>query len=318
MPSAMDRDPLRFGSIAGPITADVESAGEGVVAFPGMRRVPDAVAQRTLASFDYGMLSRDLAATAQAAAARIKQRTSAAILDTGRDPTAIKVLLNHGQFGGWLRAEFGMSIRSAQDFMRAAALADEKCVIVAYLPASVVLQIARSSAAVQDIVSTRLASDQVSADQVRPALRAAARELRQGGTAGPSDVESTAPQAAGSTDPEPKREADRAALLAPIVRATVNRVGDLAATILEATRSGPDTDNRWDAFSRALRVGLQQAVMPPAPATPVRAWQDLRDTAMRSPAITRAQQTLLATLGTRGPPTEEQLAKLDHITGKRI
>ncbi len=83
--------------------------------------------------FNYSTLAVEHADSARSAAELIRARTSAAILDTGRDLVTIKGLLDHGQFGGWLRAEFGMSIRTAQDFMRAAALADAKYAIIAYL-----------------------------------------------------------------------------------------------------------------------------------------------------------------------------------------
>ena len=287
----------------------VQPVGTGVVTYLGEMRAPVAI------SFDYGSLDTEQADAAQSAAQRIKARTTAAILDTGRDLAVIKMLLGHGHFGHWLRAEFGMSIRSAQDFMRAAALADEKYAIVAYLPASVVLQIARSPAAVQDQVLTRLANGEISAEKVRPALRAAVRELRRGRKVGPGRAESPPIQAPGSGDREPSLDADVEARLQSIVSDAVTRLGDLAATILDATRAGPDADNHWAAFCRALRAGLEQAVTPPAQAAPVTAWQNLRDTAFLSRTSTPRQRAFLVTLGTRGPPTEEQLSKLHHIAG---
>lgn len=74
------------------------------------------------ARFDYGSLTAEHAEAARSVADRIKARTAAAILDTGRDLIAIKSLLDHGQFERWLRAEFGMTPRMAQNYMRAALL----------------------------------------------------------------------------------------------------------------------------------------------------------------------------------------------------
>lgn len=289
----------------------VQPVGTGVVTHLGEMRAPVAI------PFDYGSLDTEQADAAQSAAQRIKARATAAILDTGRDLAVIKMLLGHGHFGHWLRAEFGMSIRTAQDFMRAAALADEKYATIAHLPASVVLQIARSSAAVQDVVLTRLASDHVSADQVRPVLRAVAKKLRLTSRSWSCAADPPQPQKDKAATPPTEPNADLAAQLALIVSDAVTRLAPMASTILAATKSGPDADDGWDAFYRALRLGLEQAVMPPEPTARPVSWQNLRDTALLSPVITRAQQVFLATLGTRGPPTEEQLAKLYHIAGRR-
>ena len=87
---------------------------------------PSDLSGTTSVRFDYGALSVGHADAAQAAASRIKQRTAAAILDTGRDLIDVKGLLDHGQFGLWLRAEFGMTGRTAQNYMRAALLAEAR------------------------------------------------------------------------------------------------------------------------------------------------------------------------------------------------
>ena len=274
-----------------------------------------ATTVRGVVHFDYSGLTAEHADAARSAAERIRARTSAAILDTGRDLIGIKTVLDHGQFERWLRAEFGMTPRTAQNYMRAATLVADKSETVSYLPAATVYEIARSPAAVQDQVLAGLASGEISADQVRPALRATVRELRLGDKVGARQAEPPQIQAQGSGDREPSLDADVEARLQSIVSDAVTRLGDLAATILDATRAGPDADNHWAAFCRALRVGLEQAVTQPAPATPVTAWQNLRDTAFLSPTITQRQRAFLATLGTRGPPTEEQLAKLHHIAG---
>ena len=285
----------------------VQPIGTGVPTSPGAMRAPVAI------PFDYGSLNTEQADAARSAARRIRDRTAAAILDTGRDLSAIKALIGHGQFGRWLGAEFGMSIRTAQDYMRAATLHDAKYATVAHLPPTVVLQIARSSAAVQDVVLTRLANGEIGAGQVRSALRAIVRDLRATSTAEPKAADQPRTDGVGTPPTEPN--ADLAAQLAPIVTTAVHRLGDLAATILEATKAGPSSDDRWDAFCCLLRVALRQTVTPPTPVTPVSTWQDVRDTALLLPMIPPRQRAFLATLGTRGPPTPEQLSKLYHIGG---
>jgi len=70
--------------------------------------------------FNYGALPADKAATARAAAERIRARLASAIIETGHDLIAQKADLGHGNFLPWIRSEFGMSEDTAQKFMRIA------------------------------------------------------------------------------------------------------------------------------------------------------------------------------------------------------
>lgn len=263
--------------------------------------------------FPYNALAVEHAEAARSAAERIKVRTAAAILDTGRDLSAIKGLLAHGLFERWLRAEFGMTPRTAQNYMRAAALADAKSETVSHLPPSTVYEIARSPAAAQARLLDRLANGEIGAGQVRSALRAIARDLRATSTAEPKAADQ--PQMDGVGTPPTEPSADLAAQLAPIVTTAVHRLGDLAATILEATKAGPSSDDRWSAFCCLLRVALRQRIVEGPRPGPERSWRDLRDAALLSPKITQRQRIFLATLGDRGEPREEQLLTLHHIAG---
>jgi hypothetical protein len=87
--------------------------------------------------FDYSELAQDVAAEAQTAAARIRERLKLSIFDTGRDLIAIKDRIPHGAFGPWLRAEFGMTTRTAENCMMAARL-EEKYETVSLLPPTMV------------------------------------------------------------------------------------------------------------------------------------------------------------------------------------
>ncbi len=72
--------------------------------------------------FTYSDLPAPLAAEVQAVTARIKDRLTrqvADIIETGRDLIEVKEKLEHGQFERWLDSEFGMTVRTAQRFMRA-------------------------------------------------------------------------------------------------------------------------------------------------------------------------------------------------------
>src|SRR3712207_6004399 len=87
--------------------------------------------------FDYSTVPADVAKEARAVAARINERNraaQAAILETGRDLLAIKERIEHERFLAWIDAEFGMTSRTAQRYMSAAAVLGDKSEIVSFLP----------------------------------------------------------------------------------------------------------------------------------------------------------------------------------------
>ncbi len=73
--------------------------------------------------FNYDLLESKLADKVRSAADRIRERvkkTVEDIIEVGNDLLAAKEALPHGQFLPWLKAEFGWSERSAQNFMSVA------------------------------------------------------------------------------------------------------------------------------------------------------------------------------------------------------
>ncbi len=73
--------------------------------------------------FNYDLLETKVADKVRNAADRIRERikkTVEDIIEVGNDLLAVKEALPHGQFLPWLRAEFGWSERSAQNFMSVA------------------------------------------------------------------------------------------------------------------------------------------------------------------------------------------------------
>lgn len=73
--------------------------------------------------FNYDLLETKLADKVRTAADRIRERvkkTVEDIIEVGDDLLAVKEALPHGQFLPWLKAEFGWSERSAQNFMSVA------------------------------------------------------------------------------------------------------------------------------------------------------------------------------------------------------
>jgi hypothetical protein len=86
--------------------------------------------------FNYDLLEAKVAEQARSSAERIRQKvkkTLESIIEVGNDLVAVKEALPHGQFGPWLRAEFGWSERMAQNFMAVAGAFGPKTEIIADL-----------------------------------------------------------------------------------------------------------------------------------------------------------------------------------------
>jgi hypothetical protein len=73
--------------------------------------------------FNYDLLEAKIAEQARSTAERIRGRlrkTLEDLIEVGSDLLEVKEALPHGQFGAWLKAEFGWSERMAQNFMSVA------------------------------------------------------------------------------------------------------------------------------------------------------------------------------------------------------
>ena len=73
--------------------------------------------------FNYDLLETKVADKVRSAADRIREKvkkTIEDIIEVGNDLLAVKEALPHGQFGPWLKAEFGWGERMAQNFMSVA------------------------------------------------------------------------------------------------------------------------------------------------------------------------------------------------------
>jgi len=77
----------------------------------------------TQTSFDYAALPAEVATKAQIAASNIKlrlKRTVEDIIEIGRELTAVKAELPHGQFEIWIKNEFQMNREMANNFIQVA------------------------------------------------------------------------------------------------------------------------------------------------------------------------------------------------------
>ena len=97
------------------------------------------------AAFDYDEVPPVTAATLRAQAARIRKlvkTTTSTIIEVGRDLAAVKAHLKHGQFGDWVEAECGFSLRTAENYIRAKEFAEGKSATVALLNPGTVYRLA--------------------------------------------------------------------------------------------------------------------------------------------------------------------------------
>jgi hypothetical protein len=76
-----------------------------------------------IVGFNYDLLETKVAEKVRSSADRIRERINKTVEDiiaVGNELLAVKDSLDHGQFGPWLKAEFGWSERSARNFMAVA------------------------------------------------------------------------------------------------------------------------------------------------------------------------------------------------------
>ncbi|ESX12062.1 hypothetical protein X766_31065 [Mesorhizobium sp. LSJC255A00] len=111
--------------------------------------------------FDYAALPADQAAIARAAAEFIgntQRRWSTDILEIGRKLTEVKTSLGHGHFTAWVesKSEFMMSLRTAQNYMLAAATLGSKSEAVSFLPTATLLEMAKAPEPVRDDLMHRI------------------------------------------------------------------------------------------------------------------------------------------------------------------
>lgn len=112
--------------------------------------------------FNYSTLSPDAVSDLQSTAARLRSqitKSTADMIAIGRVLVAIKDRIERGQFTTWVEAEVGVSIRTAQGYMRFADIAATKGEMVSLLPPPTVRLLASKSTP-PEIVDQVLASAQ--------------------------------------------------------------------------------------------------------------------------------------------------------------
>jgi DUF3102 family protein len=133
-------------------------------------------------SFDYTQIDSALAAEARATAERIQNRIRTSYFDTGRDLIAMKAKMPHGVFGAWIKAEFSLTDRTAENYMNAARLLEGKSEMVSILPPAVVYALAAPSASpevVDGVIEAARAGKVLSARDIKARLAEAAEADRR-------------------------------------------------------------------------------------------------------------------------------------------
>lgn len=100
-------------------------------------------------AFDYNTLPSALRSELRAEADFIRAQvkmTVVTIIKTGKALSAIKGKLKHGEFSAWVESECGFTLRTAENYIRAAAFAEGKSETVALLPPATVYKLAAKSA----------------------------------------------------------------------------------------------------------------------------------------------------------------------------
>jgi SOS response regulatory protein OraA/RecX len=129
-------------------------------------------------------LSQDKANALRAQAVRIRaavKSSTETIIQVGQDLISVKEAIGHGKFRDWIETECGFSVRSAENYIRAAEFAQGKNATVALLQPATVYRLAAKSAPadIVDAVIQRAEQGDIIPDgDVAAALKVARKEKR--------------------------------------------------------------------------------------------------------------------------------------------
>jgi Protein of unknown function (DUF3102) len=173
---------------------------------PAAKDIAPATSAGIKWTFDYNCLAPADAASLRQHANKLHgliAKSTADMIEVGRDLRLIKDQLEHGQFTAWVEQEIGISIRTAQTYMQMARLAEGKNETVSLLPPSTVRILAAKSASPEVIqqVMSRVDSGDIVPESAVKEMISDDREIKRNA----------------------KREAERAALNARRPRAVRER-----------------------------------------------------------------------------------------------
>ena len=138
-------------------------------------------------AFDYSVVSTEIADGLRQQADRIRRRIGKStqdLIDVGRDLLAAKRhLIERGQFIAWVESEVGILARTAQNYMRAADLAEShQSETISLFPPKIVYLLAAKStprAIVEDVLTRAGAGDILPEKAVRELVEEAVHQKQQ-------------------------------------------------------------------------------------------------------------------------------------------
>lgn len=144
-----------------------------------------AVMPQSPAAFSYEALRIEQATALQQSAERIRnwgRKQNEAIVEIGKELKAAKETLPHGQFTRWIMAEFGMTDRTALNYMHLAEWTEDKPEIISGLQPTAIYLLAAPSTpdpAKEEIVSRIQSGEIVRADDVKRVVGAAKKAVAE-------------------------------------------------------------------------------------------------------------------------------------------
>jgi len=223
----------------------------------------------TTNGFDYTALPADVTKSLRGTAAAIRLILSRAIIDVGNHLIAAKRLLRHGDFSRWAEAELGMTVRTAERYMRAARFLEAKPTCMSALPANIIYRLSAPSApvdVVQDVVFAAEAGTPLSAEMIQDRLRGACSAEHHGTPVGaehsvPRETPAARRRAktacSGGWNPyQEKEQEDPELRLKLLVDRAANALGDDAWAVLNALQDHAST------FESLLRQRLASESSP--------------------------------------------------------
>jgi hypothetical protein len=133
-------------------------------------------------TFDYSGVCSEEALSLQRAADDIRTVSREAIEQVGKHLIAVKGILPHGEFSKWASAELNMTVRSAENYMRAAGFLAGKPKSISCLPPSTIYRLAAPSApadVVAAVVEAATAGNGLSEPVIKLRLDEAAEARRK-------------------------------------------------------------------------------------------------------------------------------------------
>jgi hypothetical protein len=216
--------------------------------------VPQRIPTSAVDTFDYSTMPANKSELVRERTERIRASIKRGIrtaVEIGQELIAVKEVLDHGQFGRWLRAEFSWTDRTARNHMRVAEVFGTKSEIISDLPPATIYRLAASSTPeniVNDVVAQLERGDQVDVDRIEARIQAARQDRKFAQKAAKrsqvwrvKQAKRRAAEEAARNAREQKRQLERDAMASAVAN-WIAEFGASAAALAELF----DRDTWWD------------------------------------------------------------------------